>query len=212
MEDIITAERGTELVQAESSGAVSVGPSEDEQRLADEIRQLWAVHVEAKTTVKKTKTELKAIRERLSERLFEMKQLLVKPGRSGGWSSFLRSEGIAKATGDRLVRGHEKTINPEPNMVSEQVSEPTPVDAQRLFESVLPRLKGKLTTPRLAFDFLLWFVGSSHLAHEWQEKGLLVLKPSVETANEPSGGAPVPAPAGQGPAAAVADAGSAAML
>ena len=75
MEDIITAERGTELVQAESSLADSVGPSEEEQRLADEIGQLWEVHAQAKTTVTKTKEELNAIRELLSERLYELKQL-----------------------------------------------------------------------------------------------------------------------------------------
>lgn len=204
MEDIITAERGTELVQASPSEADSVGPSGDERRLADEIRQLWAVHMEAKTTVKKTREEIKGIRQRLGERLYQMKKLLVKKGRNGGWSSFLRSEGIAKATADRLVRKHEESSDLKPNLLSEQVSEPTPVDVQRLFESVLPRLKGKLTTPRLAFDFLLWFVGSSHLAHEWQEKGLLVLKPSVETANESSGGDAAPAQAEA--AAATADA------
>ena len=55
----------------------------DEQRLADEIRQLWAVHVEAKTTVKNTRADLKAIRELLGERLYELKQLLARPGRNG---------------------------------------------------------------------------------------------------------------------------------
>ena len=208
MEDIIAENTGTELDQT-SSRADSVGPSEDEQRLADEITQLWAVHTDAKTTVKKTKADLKAIRELLSERLFEMKQLLVKPGRSGGWSSFLRSEGIAKATADRLVRKHEESSDPQANVVREEVSLPTPADARRLFESVLPRLKQKVTTPRLAFEFLLWFVGSSHLAHEWQEKGLLVLKPSVETAKESSGGVAAPAQAEVAAAAAGASNGDA---
>ena len=131
-----------------------------------------------------------------------MKKLLVRPGRSGGWSSFLSSEGIAEATADRLVRKHEESNDQQANVVREEVSEPTPVDAQRLFESVLPRLRQRITTPRLAFELLLWFVGSSHLAHEWQEKGLLVLKPTVETANESSGVSAAPSPDGQAAAAA----------
>ena len=97
MEDIITAERGTELVQAESSLADSVGPSEEEQRLADEIGQLWEGHAQAKTTVTKTKEELKAIRELLSERLYELKQLLARPGRCGQWSSWLKERKISRA-------------------------------------------------------------------------------------------------------------------
>src|ERR1017187_6758531 len=103
MEDIITAERGTELVQAESSQGDLLGPSEDEQRLADEIAQLWEVHAQAKTTVTKTKGELKAIRELLSERLYELKQLLARPGRCGQWSSWLKERKISRATADRLV-------------------------------------------------------------------------------------------------------------
>jgi hypothetical protein len=204
MEGIITAETG--------SGAFATAllpETGDEQKLADEIRQLWAVHVEANSTVKKTKADLKTIRELLSERLCEMKKLLVKVGRNGGWSAFLRSEGIAKATADRLVRKHEESIDPQPNIITEEVSEPTPADAQRLFESVLPRLRQRITTPRLAFEFLLWFVGSSRLAHEWQEKGLLVLKPSVETAKESSGGVAAPAQAEVAAAAAGASNGDA---
>jgi hypothetical protein len=77
MEDRIAENPGVEFAPA-----ISPEP-EDEQKLADEIRQLWAVHVEAQTVVKKTKTELKAIRQRLGERLYEMKQILARPGRNG---------------------------------------------------------------------------------------------------------------------------------
>jgi hypothetical protein len=50
----------------------------------------------------------------------------------------------------------------------------------------VPRLKKALTSRRLAFEFLLWFVGSSRLDHEWSESGLLVHRPSAETVQEPS--------------------------
>ena len=158
----------------------------DEERLAIKIRELWIEHTEAKITVTKTRDELKAIRKRLAEHLSQMKQLLVKTGRGGGWSSFLRAERIAKATADRLVRRHQESGVQETNVVTEQVSELGETDIQHFFESVMPALKKKLTTPRLAFDFLLWFVPSFELAHEWKENGLLVLKPSVKAATETS--------------------------
>lgn len=72
----------------------------------------------------------------------------------------------------------------------------------------MPRLKRKLTTPRLAFEFLLWFVPGFELGHEWQEAGLLVLKPSAEAATEPPAAA---APPVAEQAAAAADAASAVM-
>ena len=104
MEEVITSESATQPAEALSSGAGPGGPSCDGQRLADEIRPLWAAHVEAKAAAKRAKADLKDIRKRLTEPLAEMKALPAKPGRNGGWSAFLRSEGIAKATAERLAR------------------------------------------------------------------------------------------------------------
>ena len=186
MEDTVPEKTSTGLALA-----ISPGP-EDEQRLADEIRQLWAVHVEAKTTVKRTREAMKAIRQRLGERLYEMKLLLVKPGHNGGWSSFLRLQGIAKATPDRLVRAHEKPIGPNPNVVSEQVSEPSREEVGRFIDALWPKLEQKLPTPRSAYYFLWWFIGYSGLAYEMQENGILVINPTAAS----SGTAATPKEAG----------------
>lgn len=94
MEDMIALETATEGI-----ATAALPGSEQEQKLADEIVELWTVHEEAKTTVTRTREELKAIRMRLGERLARIKELLVKPGRKGGWSSFLRTTGNRK--GDR---------------------------------------------------------------------------------------------------------------
>lgn len=118
MDEILELERGTELLPALSPGAYSSGPSEVEQKLADQIKQLWAVHVDAQAVVKKTKAELKGVRQRLSESLYLMKELLVTPGCAGGrngrWASFLRSQMIATSTADRLVRAYREFVCPEP--------------------------------------------------------------------------------------------------
>jgi len=61
MEGAVMHQAGTEVIPT-----ALLPETEDEQELADEIKQLWAVHADAKTTVKKAKADLKAIRELLS--------------------------------------------------------------------------------------------------------------------------------------------------
>jgi hypothetical protein len=79
----------------------------------------------------------------------------------------------------------------------------------RLFALASGRLRKQLTTPGMTYDFLRWYVGSFNLAHEAQANGILVLEPSAE-APEASPEATVPPAAGQ--AAAIADAGSGAVV
>jgi len=206
MQDIIIEqETETESVPAASTSTDSTGPSETEQQLAEEIRELWAAHADAKTSVVRTREELREIRKQLGERLCQMKQALVKPGRHGGWSSFLRAEGIAKATADRLVRRHQESGGQQPNMVNEEVS--TATGGERLFNSLLPRLKNNLTTSQSAYEFVLQLVGSFGLACDIQADGILVFNP---TAREASGAIPVETAAGQADVAADATVGTAA--
>src|ERR1017187_5554134 len=176
MEDIITAERGTELVQAESSLADSVGPSEEEQRLADEIGQLWEVHAEAKTTVTKTKGELKAIRELLSERLYELKQLLARPGRCGQWSSWLKERKISRATADRLVQRYGANL-PGYESPQEAISNPSKDTAEKVAKDVWSRFGKVLTTEDSVIDFIVRIAEFAGVAHEKRAEGLLIFKP-----------------------------------
>lgn len=189
MEGIITEETGT------GAFATAVQPeAETEQKLADEIKHLWAVHVEAQTTVKKTKAELEAIRQQLGERLHEMKQLLARPGRNGRWPSFLRSQGIARPTAERLVRPHEAPVGPQPDSAGGQVGEPTDADVERFFDSYWFRMRKRHPTRQGAYDFLLWYVENLGLAHEVQVNGILVINPTADSPGEPSSAAVAPAP------------------
>ena len=180
MEGTIVEETCSEVVSASPTGTDSMGPSDNEETLAKEIRDLWTAHEDAQAAATRTKAEIKEVRERLSERLCQMKQLLARPGRRGGWSSFLRVEGIAKATADRLVRKHQRPAGQEQNVLNEQVSEPTEADVERLFNSLLPRLEQRLVTARAAYRFLLRFVCHFELGHEMQDTGILVLEPAEE--------------------------------
>jgi hypothetical protein len=208
IQDVVAAEPETD-VQPDST---QPGDALIEAQLTQEISELWSSHARLSGDRKVTAKELRLVRARLAERLHEMKSLLSRPGRLGQWRGWLRQQGIPRSTADRLASRHGETLGSdnEENVPSGAVSAPSQADVQRLFELIMPRLKKKLPTPLLAFDFLLRFVGSSGLAHEWQENALVVLKPSVETAKESSGAVAAPAEVGQ--AAASTGAGDGAVL
>ena len=86
--------------------------TEAERKLTTDINDLWSVHVQAQNTVATTKDKLKVIRQRLGERLHEMKLLLARPGRNGQWSSFLQEHGIPRTRADRLIAGHLRSVAP----------------------------------------------------------------------------------------------------
>jgi len=178
MEGIVVEETGPEAF------ATATSPESDtEQKLADEIRQLWAVHTDAQATVKKTKAEIKAIRQRLSERLFEMKQLLARPGRNGEWSPWLKQQKINRATADRLVRRFEANL-PGDESPHEAISEPTKADMVKLLKSVWPPIKRALTTPESVLVFLGGVAKASGLRHEWRKDGLMLFRPDAVAAAE----------------------------
>ncbi len=113
---------------------------ESQTELGEAITSLWSAHVNAKNTVRATNEELRALRAKLGEQLSAMKQILAKPGCDGQWSGFLRERNIPRATGDRLVSRHLRSLDPNANCVTEDVSEPTEEEVQRLFTSVWPKL------------------------------------------------------------------------
>lgn len=73
-----------------------------------------------------------------------MKKLLAKPGCDGQWSGFLREHQIPRASADRLVGRHLRSLDPSANCVTEELSEPTDEDVQKLFVAVWPMLRRTL--------------------------------------------------------------------
>lgn len=182
-------------------------PPEDsaiENQLTQEISELWSNHTLLSASRKMTAKELRQIRARLAERLYEMKSLLSRPGRSGQWRSWLRERGIPRSSADRLALQNAETLGIENgNVPSGAIPEPTAADVERLFNSLLPRLRNNLTTPWAAYEFLHWIVGGFDLACETKPYGIMVFDPSVK---EPSSTIATPMAVGQ--AAAAADTGS----
>lgn len=120
--------------------------AEIESRLTEEICSLWAAHQETNTAAKRTKDELKVVKRDLAEKLHAMKSLLTRTGR-GGWSGYLRSQKLPRATADRYVSRHESLlIPPAEKRLSEAITETTEDGIRRLVRSLLPKLRPLLTS------------------------------------------------------------------
>jgi hypothetical protein len=120
---------------------------ENERRLQSEIEALWSAHQAGKTTARRTKDELKILRVDLGGKLFELKAVLVRTGRSGGWAAYLRSQGLARATVERYIRQHEHILSPRQIDSPETISEPSEADVRRLVRRLMPQLRRVLKTP-----------------------------------------------------------------
>jgi len=142
MQNILDATDISDLVLPEFPEATSESPSE--QMIGEAITSLWSEHLNAKNTARATNEELRVLRAKLGEQLSEMKQILSKPGRDGQWSGFLRDRNIPRATADRLVARHLRSLNPDENCVTEDVSEPTDEEVQKLFIAVWAKLRRTL--------------------------------------------------------------------
>jgi hypothetical protein len=126
---------------------------EIEAKLTSEIRSLWSAHQVSKATAKHTKEDLKCLRLDLCRKLCEMKAILVRVGRAGGWAAYLRSNNFSRATADRLVERHETSLESETKCLNEAIAQTTAEDVRRLVRSLLPRLRRVLTTP----SWVEWF-------------------------------------------------------
>jgi len=193
MEETIAQERGPELVPPSSPGADCTGPPEVEQKPADEIGELWTIHLEAKSVAKETKQALKDIRQRLSERLYETKPLLAHPGRNGQWSTWLKERGISRATADRLVRRYAATL-PGQESTEEPNSKSAEDSAEKLAKATWPRLEHVLITHEAVAQFLASIAEVSGVPHELREEGLLIFHAVPKAADQLSDSAPATDP------------------
>jgi hypothetical protein len=153
---------------------VTVEP--ETEQVGDEIASLWSAHVNAKNLSRATNEELRAIRAKLGVQLCQMKGSLARAGRDGLWSGFLREHQIPRATADRLVLRHLRSLNPSANCVTESISEPTEQDVARCFNAILPRLRRTLKTQTSVYNFVI-MLASHYECGEITDCGILVRKP-----------------------------------
>jgi hypothetical protein len=135
---------------------------ESEATLNNEIKSLWSAHQIGRATAKRTKQELKILRLDLGAKLCEMKAILVRAGRSGGWAAYLRSQDLPRATAERYIGRVEVLSNPNQIEPRETISEPTAEDVRRLVRSLMPRLRRVLKTPA----WMEWF--TVEVQYQWE--------------------------------------------
>jgi hypothetical protein len=129
--------------------------SEEETVVTRQIINLWTDHKKKTASLKKTKEQLSSMRAELGKHLFELKNLLVKTGRKGRWTSFLDGEGIPRATADRCVESHKRCLDGKNGKrLSEAISIPTEEEIKKLVVKLTPRLVRVLTTPESIAQFL----------------------------------------------------------
>jgi len=139
-----------------SAATTTAAPDDEvEAKLSAEIAVLYGNQRAGKATVRRTRVELKALRQQLGERLFAMKAILVGSGRGGGWAPFLRKQKLPLATSDRLVAAHQARLAPmEEKLLTEELPEPTVDQVRQFTERLLPKLCRMLTTQQSVYEFV----------------------------------------------------------
>ena len=126
-----------------------------ETKLTAEITKLWTDRKNGNASVRRTRAELKSLRQQLSEKLHSLKAILVGTGREGGWAPYLRRRKLPLATANRYVAEHQARIaQPAEKLLNEQHVEPTVDQLRQMAQKLLPKLCRVLTTAELAFEFL----------------------------------------------------------
>jgi hypothetical protein len=179
-----------EIVQepeAEAEAQASTTQTDDtiiETQLAQQISDLWSDHARLSADQKATAKELRQIRATLAERLYEMKSLLSRPGRSGQWRSWLRQRHIPRSTADRLASRHGETQGIEDGNVPNGAIPNSPEDsAGKLAKSVWQRFRKTLATYEAVIQFIDQIAELSGVGHERREGGLMIFCPVHKAAD-----------------------------
>jgi hypothetical protein len=147
-----------------------------EINLAGEISDLWSAHVHAESTIRRTVAELREVRLNLAAKLHEMKKLLARPGRNGGWARFLAAQNIPLSTADRYVKQHEATLSTaNENILSEEIRPKS--DVQELFDALSPRLLKVLRNQPKLHEFVCKLTAAcGNSSRELTGKGVFVFR------------------------------------
>src|SRR5208283_5152486 len=158
----------------------------EEGRLAEEVAALWGEHVRVAGARKSTTAELRLLRARLAERLYEMKALLCQPGRGGQWRGWLSTVGIPRSTGDRLVERHAELLGvATENVLTGAIS--TAAEVEKLIKAAVPRLRRVLSTPQMAYQYVVGVIKEFDLSCEATEGGVILRQPNAWQKPSPVG-------------------------
>jgi hypothetical protein len=150
---------------------------QDEAFVSEAIVDLWQMRESHVNAMEADRKDLRSTDEALGQLLFQMKSLLAKPGRNGGWSAWLVEKNIPRSSADRLVSRFANAIgikSPQ-DAISE---EPTEIEMNKLVAAVWARIENKLTTPRAMHNFLCCLAGRCSLTCEYSRDGVMIFDPA----------------------------------
>jgi hypothetical protein len=149
-----------------------------ENQLKEEVTSLWSEHVRVSGAKKATTAELRQLRTKLAEKLYNMKQVLSRIGRGGQWRGWLGEVRIPRSTADRLVERHAESLGVSAaNVPTESISPQEEVG--RLVQSLLPRLR-RLSSPTKLYQFVCVLAEQLGLTCTTTEGGILLTRPTSE--------------------------------
>jgi hypothetical protein len=129
--------------------------ADEEATLAKRIGKLWTSDRNTNSKIRRSRQELTILRTNLSRDLYRYKTLLVRSGRDGKWSAFLREVNIPRASADRLAQKWERSMKPTPtNCLTGAIPVPTPEEITRMATKLKLKLSRVLTTSESVAQFL----------------------------------------------------------
>lgn len=186
IQDVVTAQPDVEVRPDPTQADDAIV----EARLEAEISTLWTDHTLLSQSHKKTAVEIRHLRARLAERLFEMKKILSRPGRGGEWRGWLRERGIPRSTADRLVARHGESLGVhDGNAPSESIPEPAEASPEKVAKSVWRSVQRVLTTDDAVVAFITYIAELSGIACEQRQEGLFIF----DAVGQAAADVPIPA-------------------
>jgi hypothetical protein len=122
--------------------------SVDDEYVAGEIVSRWHHREQSRRLKNMHESEMLTFDAELAELLFRMKQKLSQPGRNGGWSLWLRQQGIQRSTADRLVMQYAESYGLTDELRHRDINEPLEANVCLAASRTSKRLKNMLKTPR----------------------------------------------------------------
>jgi hypothetical protein len=161
---------------------------EDETFLEQEIGTLWTWRQQ---WVEEVGTRRKVVRDfdaSLGQLLYHVKVLVAKPGRNGGWSSWLEERKIHRTTADRLIVRFARSRGIELPHVADSnvVAEPHEGQISTLAVGTAQRVERKLPSARSRFNFIDILAHRLGLTTERRTTGVHIADPDLPIPEPPA--------------------------
>lgn len=184
--------------EADPQAAITPDDTATETKLSEEIITLWSEHLRLNTDRRISAQEQRQVRAALAQRLFAAKAVLCRIGRGGQWRSWLKIRHIPRTTADRLCERYAETLGTENGNVPTGATYDNEATVEQLVQSLVPRLRRKLSNVRSVFRFIDLIAAAFGLVTEANEYGVTVYQPEAAEGEDSAPVLDSPEPASEG--------------